>query len=352
MIAISHRAEGPACRRGVPGRAARRPIDDVVAAAEQAAADGSPAEDARPLLGPGDATAFGCDGAGLGGPPGTIRSPGRRSGCSAPSPRSRRRRSPRRRRRAGSCSASPSTTLTTHVPGHVDGAAAAPRPADGQGRPERQVGRPDPLHLGRAAAPGTSPTWTSPPWTPAWRQRLDWAEPQDRAARRAVRDAAATGRRGRPDGLPVLVGGGRGRPGRAHRVQQAGRRHPGRRAAGRAAASTLRSDPALPGLGCAPFVVAHASGRRRPRCSTTGCRWRRTAWIPDGELAALIQTRHTAELSGLPVTPAIDNLVLDGPPGSRRIAGRHGGRHAAAACCSPACGTSARSTRRRCCSPG
>ena len=41
-----------------------------------------------------------------------------------------------------------------------------------------------------------------------------------------------------------------------------------------------------------------------------------TDWIRDGELAALIQTRHTAGLSGLPVTPAIDNLVLDGPPGA------------------------------------
>ena len=41
-----------------------------------------------------------------------------------------------------------------------------------------------------------------------------------------------------------------------------------------------------------------------------------TDWIRDGELAALIQTRYSAGLSGLPVTPAIDNLVLDGPPDS------------------------------------
>ena len=36
----------------------------------------------------------------------------------------------------------------------------------------------------------------------------------------------------------------------------------------------------------------------------------RTDWIRDGELTALLQTRHSAGLTDLPVTPAIDNLVL------------------------------------------
>jgi predicted Zn-dependent protease len=78
---------------------------------------------------------------------------------------------------------------------------------------------------------------------------------------------------------------------------------------------TLRSDPALPGLACEPFVVAHAS-HRDSSVFDNGLALAPTEWIRDGELAALIQTRHSAGLSGLPVTPAIDNLVLDGPPGS------------------------------------
>src|SRR5207245_9053806 len=35
-----------------------------------------------------------------------------------------------------------------------------------------------------------------------------------------------------------------------------------------------------------------------------------TAWIDEGRLAALLQTRHSAQVTGLPVTPIIDNLEL------------------------------------------
>jgi predicted Zn-dependent protease len=58
VIAISRRDDG-ACA-GVVSRAGVRDdqIEDVVREAEQAAAEGSPAEDARPLVGPGDAAAF------------------------------------------------------------------------------------------------------------------------------------------------------------------------------------------------------------------------------------------------------------------------------------------------------
>jgi predicted Zn-dependent protease len=75
---------------------------------------------------------------------------------------------------------------------------------------------------------------------------------------------------------------------------------------------TLRSDPGRPGLTCAPFAIAHAS-RRDASVFDNGLALAPTDWIHNGELAALIQTRHSAALSGLPVTPAIDNLVLDGP---------------------------------------
>jgi predicted Zn-dependent protease len=77
---------------------------------------------------------------------------------------------------------------------------------------------------------------------------------------------------------------------------------------------TLRSDPtpaAAPGLACAPFVIAHAS-TRESSVFDNGLGLRPTDWISGGELAALIQTRHSAGLTGLAVTPAISNLMLDG----------------------------------------
>ena len=35
-----------------------------------------------------------------------------------------------------------------------------------------------------------------------------------------------------------------------------------------------------------------------------------TDWIHNGQLAALMQSRYSAELTGLPFTPAVDNLLL------------------------------------------
>jgi predicted Zn-dependent protease len=40
-----------------------------------------------------------------------------------------------------------------------------------------------------------------------------------------------------------------------------------------------------------------------------------TSWIDDGILTSLVQTRHSAALTGLPVTPYVDNLIMDGPAG-------------------------------------
>ncbi|MBA9006075.1 metallopeptidase TldD-related protein [Thermomonospora cellulosilytica] len=78
---------------------------------------------------------------------------------------------------------------------------------------------------------------------------------------------------------------------------------------------TLSSDPAAPGLECAPFVVAHASG---PTASVfdNGLPIGATDWISDGTLAALTQTRHSAGLTGLPLTPGADNLIMRGPAGA------------------------------------
>ncbi|MGE5291677.1 MAG: metallopeptidase TldD-related protein [Micromonosporaceae bacterium] len=77
---------------------------------------------------------------------------------------------------------------------------------------------------------------------------------------------------------------------------------------------TLRSDPAAPGLQCAPFVIAHASSRDTS-VFDNGLALAPTDWISSGKLAALVQTRHSAELSGLPVTPAIDNLIFEAAGG-------------------------------------
>jgi predicted Zn-dependent protease len=37
-----------------------------------------------------------------------------------------------------------------------------------------------------------------------------------------------------------------------------------------------------------------------------------TRWISDGVLQSLIQTRYSSRLTGLPVTPYVDNLIMDG----------------------------------------
>ncbi|MEU9758227.1 metallopeptidase TldD-related protein [Streptomyces sp. NPDC047987] len=74
---------------------------------------------------------------------------------------------------------------------------------------------------------------------------------------------------------------------------------------------TLRSDPHAPGLESAPFVIAHASGDSAS-VFDNGLPLASTDWIREGRLEHLTTTRHTAHLTGLPVTPAIDNLLLDG----------------------------------------
>jgi predicted Zn-dependent protease len=73
---------------------------------------------------------------------------------------------------------------------------------------------------------------------------------------------------------------------------------------------TLRSDPRAPGMGCAPFMIARTSGRETS-VFDNGLIIPPVAWIEDGVLTALTQTRWTAELSGLPATPGADNLILD-----------------------------------------
>ncbi|GAA4869140.1 metallopeptidase TldD-related protein [Kitasatospora terrestris] len=73
---------------------------------------------------------------------------------------------------------------------------------------------------------------------------------------------------------------------------------------------TLRSDPAEPGLEAAPFVITHSSGEN-DSVFDNGHPLTPTDWIREGELANLLTTRHSATIAGLPLTPPVDNLVLE-----------------------------------------
>ncbi len=72
----------------------------------------------------------------------------------------------------------------------------------------------------------------------------------------------------------------------------------------------LFSDPAYVGLQAAPFVTA-ASSDNTSSVFDNGLPLSKTDWVRDGQLQALLQTRHSADMTGQPVTPAIDNLVLE-----------------------------------------
>jgi predicted Zn-dependent protease len=313
VIAISRRAAGTSV--GVVSRAGLRDdqIGDVVAAAEQAAADGSPAEDAQPLLGRGGELAFGMDLAGGAGPSWDDPVTGTEIGVF-------RRFADDLGTAFGAAQAAgrklygyAEHTLTSTFLGTSTGLRL---------RHDQPAGKVD---LNAKSADLTRSAWAGQGTRDftdvdvaaldgGLSQRLDWAKrkielpagryetllPPGAVADLLVYLYWSAGAKDALDGRSVFS-----KPGGGTRV--------GERLA--ALPVTLRSDPALPGLGCAPFVVAHASGRDTS-VFDNGLALAPTAWIRDGELAALIQTRHTAGLSGLPVTPAIGNLALDGPPGS------------------------------------
>jgi predicted Zn-dependent protease len=90
------------------------------------------------------------------------------------------------------------------------------------------------------------------------------------------------------------------RPGGGTRIGDRLSRHP----------VNIYSDPGYHPLQAAPFVVASASGESSS-VFDNGLELGRTDWVRDGTLAALLQTRQTAVLTEQPVTPQIDNLVVD-----------------------------------------
>jgi predicted Zn-dependent protease len=77
------------------------------------------------------------------------------------------------------------------------------------------------------------------------------------------------------------------------------------------------SDPAFAPIEAAPFVTAGSSNNLES-VFDNGLPLSRTDWIHEGELTALLQTRHSASMTGQPVTPGIDNLVVsvDGATGT------------------------------------
>ncbi|MFJ2579186.1 metallopeptidase TldD-related protein [Kitasatospora aureofaciens] len=73
---------------------------------------------------------------------------------------------------------------------------------------------------------------------------------------------------------------------------------------------TLRADPREPGLEAAPFVLAHSTGGD-VSVFDNGLPITATEWIREGVLTDLITSRHAAGLTGLPLRPSVDNLVLE-----------------------------------------
>ena len=314
VIAIS--AAGQGTSAGVISRAGVRydQIEDVVRAAEQAAAQGSPAEDARALVGPADREAFGSN-AGLGGLPGpawddpvTGTEIGVFRGFSGALAGAFDAAASGGRRLYGFAQHSVTSTFVGSSSGlrlrhdqpagmvdiNAKSADMARSAWVGQGTRDFTD-----IDVGALDADLT--------------RRLDWAKRRiDLPAGRyetllppaAVADLLiylywVAGAKDALDGRTVFS-----KPGGGTRI--------GERLSG--LPLTLRSDPtppAAPGLACAPFVIAHASSRESS-VFDNGLALHPTEWISSGELAALVQTRHSAELSGLPATPAIGNLTLDG----------------------------------------
>ncbi|MFE4974506.1 metallopeptidase TldD-related protein [Kitasatospora sp. NPDC056651] len=83
---------------------------------------------------------------------------------------------------------------------------------------------------------------------------------------------------------------------------------------------TLRSDPAEPGLECPPFVLSRGAvsdvfgGAVQAGSDPldNGLPLGPVDWIRDGVLTSLLTSRAGAARLGLPVRPAVGNLVLDG----------------------------------------
>lgn len=306
VIAISHRRDGISA--GVVSRSGVRDdqIEDVVRAAEKAAAESSPAEDARPLLAPGDPQAAAAlpaqpawDDPVTGTEIGVFRAFSGDLGAAFGAAEAGGRKLYGYAEHSVTSTFLGSSTglrLRHDQPaGQVEINAKSPDLSRSAwaGRATRDFGDVDVAALDGDLA-----------------RRLGWAErrvelpagryevllPPTAMADLLIYLYWSAGAKDALDGRTVFS-----RPGGGTRV--------GDRLA--SLPLTLRSDPGAAGLACAPFAIAHASSREAS-VFDNGLALAPTQWISGGELAGLVQTRHSAELSGLPVTPAIGNLIMDG----------------------------------------
>jgi len=300
VIAIDRRAEGTAA--GVVSRAGVRPdqIEGVVRAAEHAAAEAEPAEDAEPLAGAGINGPFCEKDNGWGAAPAWTEI-GALRGFAAALGQTLREAQAAGRKLYGFAEHELTSTFL--------GTSAGLRL-----RHDQPTGR---VELNAKSADMTRSAWVGVATRDfagvdiagleaGLSERLDWAKrsislPAGRYETllppTAVSDLMvylywSAGAKDAADGRTVFSKAGGGtRVGEQLSAQPV----------------TLSSDPRAAGLGCAPFVIAHASG---PDSSVfdNGLPLGPTSWIQDGSLAALRSSRHSAALAGLAVTPAIDNL--------------------------------------------
>ncbi|MDT4996872.1 MAG: hypothetical protein QOD45_940, partial [Pseudonocardiales bacterium] len=75
---------------------------------------------------------------------------------------------------------------------------------------------------------------------------------------------------------------------------------------------TLRSDPAAPGLQCAPFEIVSQSSGGLQSVFDNGAPVEPTDWVRAGTLTNLVRTRSWATRTGEPPRPLVDNLIVDG----------------------------------------
>jgi predicted Zn-dependent protease len=314
VIAISRNGAG--AQAGVVSRAGvrRDQVADVVQAAEQAAAQSSPAEDAQALLRPADREAFGVK---------EEAQPGQPSWDDAP----------------GGTGIGVFATFAPALGEAFAAAAAAGRKLYGYAeqtltstflgtstglrlRHDQPTGKVD---INAKSAEPAASAWTGratsdftavdvPAMAAELGRRLDWARRQvDLPAGRyetllapgAMADLFiylywSAGAKDALDGRTVFS-----RPGGGTRV--------GERLA--SVPVTLRSDPGASGMRCAPFVIARRSGREES-VFDNGLAIPPVDWLRDGVLTALAQTRWTAGVSGLPATPSTDNLILESAAGA------------------------------------
>ena len=308
VIAIDRRGagSGPGAATGVVSRAGVRPdqIEDVVREAEHAAAEATPAEDAGELTGPGEPGPFGINDGGPGwdGHPGRTESGVLRDFAAALGQTLRAAEGASRKLYGFAEHQLQSTFLGTSAGLRL--------------RHDQPTGR---VELNAKSADMARSAWTGVSTRDftdvdiagldaGLTERLGWAErtvalPAGRYETllppTAVSDLLvymywSAGAKEAAEGRTVFS-----KPGGGTRIGEQLSSQP----------VTLSSDPRAAGLQSTPFVVAHASG---PDSSVfdNGLPLGPTSWIRDGSLAALISSRHSAAIAGVPVTPAIDNLTF------------------------------------------